>query len=539
MAPPAAGREGKRLMGLIRSLLRSVFARAERALGLVFPAHWNPLLNLGALGFFFYWIITVSGIYVYIFFDTGVTQAYGSVEYMTHDQWYAAGVMRSLHRYASDGLVLVMMLHLTREFALDRYRGVRWFSWVTGVPVMVLIFVAGITGYWLVWDKLAQYIAIVSTEWFDQLPIFGEPIARNFLSPAALESRFFTLMVFIHIAVPIIALILMWVHLQRVTKARINPPRGLAIGSMVSMLVLSLAYPALSQGPADLAQVPGDVGLDWFYLPLYPLFETLPGPVTWAGAGALLVIFMAVPWLPPLRKAPPATVDLANCNGCTRCFADCPYNAIIMGARSDDLPFEREAVVNPSLCVSCGICAGACPTATPFRRASELVAGIDLPDMTVASLRERVDEAGGKLSGTGRVMIFGCDHGVSLRALESDSVAAISLRCIGQLQPAFIDYVLSKKLADGVLLTGCAENSCHARHGNTWTDARLAGERDPRLRARVPRERVRTVWAGSSGRGRLEAELEVFTEELRQLPPEQKPVRASGERDRPAEMVDG
>ena len=83
---------------------------------------------------------------------------------MTRDQWYAAGLMRSFHRYASDGLVVVMLVHLLREFSLDRYRGVRWFSWLTGVPVLMLVYVAGVSGYWLVWDKLAQYVAIVTTE---------------------------------------------------------------------------------------------------------------------------------------------------------------------------------------------------------------------------------------------------------------------------------------------------------------------------------------------------------------------------------------
>ncbi len=526
-------------MEIIRASLRSLFDRAERGLGLFFPPHWNPMLNLGALGFYFYWIITVSGIYVYIFFDTGVTQAYSSVEYMTHDQWYAAGVMRSLHRYASDGLILVMLLHIAREFALDRYRGVRWFSWVTGVPVLVMVYAAGITGYWLVWDRLAQYVAIVSTEWLDRLPIFGEPIARNFLSPASLESRFFTLMVFMHIAVPLIALIMLWVHLRRVSKPRINPPRGLAIGALASMLVLSLVHPALSQGPADLARVPGAVGLDWFYLPLYPLLETWPGPVTWGGAATLMLMFCVIPWLPPLRKPPVAKVDLANCNGCMRCFNDCPYNAISMHMRSDGLPFEREAVVDPSFCVSCGICAGACPTATPFRRASELVSGIDLPDMTVAQLREEVELAQTKLKGNARILVFGCDHGVSLKGSENGTVCSVALRCIGQLPPSFIDYVLSKRLADGVVLTGCAENSCHARYGTQWTDARLARERDPMLRARVPRERIRVLWAGRSGRGQLDALLTRFANDLAAMPADASPVHKSAEREASKELIDG
>ncbi len=526
-------------MEILRAPLRFVFDRTERLLGLAFPPSWNPMLNLGALGFFFYWIITVSGVYVYIFFDTGVTRAYESVEYMTHDQWYAAGVMRSLHRYASDGLILVMLLHIAREFALDRYRGVRWFSWMTGVPVLVLVYAAGITGYWLVWDRLAQYVAIVSTEWLDRLPIFGEPIARNFLSPAMLESRFFTLMVFIHIAVPLIALILLWIHLQRVSKPRINPPRGLAIGTLASMLVLSLAHPAVSQGPADLAKVVGPIGLDWFYLPLYPLLENWPGTVTWIGAGALLLMFCAIPWLPPLRKHPVASVDLPNCNGCMRCFNDCPYNAISMRVRSDGLPFEREAVVEPSLCVSCGICAGACPTATPFRRASELVSGIDLPDMTVAELREEIETRCAFRKDETRILVFGCDHGVSLRGIDGASVKSISLRCIGQLPPSFIDYVLSKRLVDGVVLTGCSENSCYARFGIKWTNERVARARDPMLRARVPRERIRVLWAGRAGRRSLEALLTKFASDLGELPPGAPAIHKPGTREASKELVNG
>ena len=48
------------------------------------------------------------------------------------------GIMRSFHRYASDALVLVAMLHLLREYLLDRMRGARWLAWFTGVPLLWL-----------------------------------------------------------------------------------------------------------------------------------------------------------------------------------------------------------------------------------------------------------------------------------------------------------------------------------------------------------------------------------------------------------------
>jgi quinol-cytochrome oxidoreductase complex cytochrome b subunit len=69
------------------------------------------------------------------------------VDHHTNDQWYAAGVMRSLHRYASDALVIVVVLHMLREYSLDRMRGKRFFAWITGVPLLWFIYMCGITGY--------------------------------------------------------------------------------------------------------------------------------------------------------------------------------------------------------------------------------------------------------------------------------------------------------------------------------------------------------------------------------------------------------
>jgi quinol-cytochrome oxidoreductase complex cytochrome b subunit/coenzyme F420-reducing hydrogenase delta subunit len=494
-----------------------------------FGTQLNPFYSLGALGFLFYWAVAVSGVYVYIFLDTGIPEAYDSVEYLTNEQWWLGGIMRSLHRYASDGLMLVMGLHILREFAFDRYRGARWFSWVIGVPMIWLVFMAGITGYWLVWDKLAQYVAEVTSEWLDWLGAFGEPIARNFLAPSHLDDRFFTLMVFMHIAVPLMLLVIMWFHMHRVSHPKMNAARGLAIGTLVMLLALSVVHPVTSQGIANLAEVPSPVHLDWFYLWLYPQID-----VWGAGAGWLLsvggsVLLMFMPWLPPRKEKAPAVVDLDNCNGCTRCEVDCPYGAITMGLRTDDKPFDHQAVVSSSLCVRCGICTGSCPTSTPFRRASALVPGIDLGWLRLAEVRERTHQAVAPLSGSRRVLVFGCDDAVSVKKLQSDSIGWVSLPCTGMLPPSFVDYVLSRKLVDGVVITGCRHGECSYRLGPTWTDQRIDGERDPRLRERVPRERIARIWAAPTDWRQLQRKVTAFQARLEGLgslkpPPDRRDI---------------
>jgi len=504
---------------ILRRAARQVLERVESVFDVVFTPAYNPLYYLGALGWFFYWIVIASGIYLYIFFDTGVTQAYESVEQLTHAQWYAGGIMRSLHRYASDALVLVMIVHLLREYLLDRLRGARWFAWVVGVAILWLVFASGISGYWVVWDRLAQYVAIATSEWLDTLGLFGEPIARNFAHDTTLSGRFFTLMVFIHIAVPLLLLFVLWIHIIRHAHPKVNPPRALAIGSLLTMLALSIASPALSQGPADLNTVPARVGLDWFYLALYPLLDRYSGLAVWAIVGVATFLLVLLPWLPPLRRPAVARVDLSNCNGCGRCAVDCPYSAISMEPRSDQTSFSREAVVDAARCVSCGVCVGSCPTATPYRRRTPLSPGIDLPDADLKTVREQTMAVTQSLHGDGRVLVYGCEHGADLNRHSSDRVGIVTLPCVANLPPAFLDLVISRKLADGVMLTGCRGGDCHYRLGITWTEQRIARERDPMLRERVPRERIEACWAGVDRGRQLSAALMSFQERLEQMGP--------------------
>jgi ferredoxin/coenzyme F420-reducing hydrogenase delta subunit len=388
---------------------------------------------------------------------------------------------------------------------------------VTGIPLLWFLYACGITGYWLVWDQLAQYVAVATTEWLDSIGIFAEPIARNFLDSDRLSGRFFTLIIYMHIALPLLMLLAMWIHIQRHAHARVNPPRALAIGTLGALVALSFAWPALSQAPANLDRAPFSLGLDWFYLAVYPLLERMDGSVLWLLLVGGSVILTLLPWLPPLKKAPVARVDLNNCNGCRRCFADCPFGAITMMSRTDGLAFEQEARVDTDMCMSCGICVGACPTATPFRRVGHLSAGIELPDRSVSGLREEVVAAAARISGDTRVIVFGCNHDADSARLADASTAVIRLPCVGMLPPPFIDLVLMRHQADGVLLSGCTGHDCFERLGDQWTEQRIANERDPNLRARVPRDRVAVSWNNPIRQAALRETLAQFRVHLRSL----------------------
>jgi ferredoxin/coenzyme F420-reducing hydrogenase delta subunit len=314
-------------------------------------------------------------------------------------------------------------------------------------------------------------------------------------------------------------LFVMWIHIQRLAHPRVNPPRSLVLGVLGALVFLSLVQPALSHAPADLDTLPTTLNLDWFFLWIYPMLDRVSAETAWGFVFGATLLLLGLPLLARERSPGLAVVSLENCNGCGRCFLDCPFGAITMELRSDGRPYSREAVVSADRCVGCGICAGACPTGMPFRRRTALVPGIDLDILPLARLRDMLATASAALAGTARVILIGCAHGPKLDGLAGREVAVLELPCLGMLPPAFVDFILARNLGDGVLLAGCRENNCYHRLGDAWTRGRLGRTRDPHLRARVPADRVRASWMGLGGRARLERELAHFRQELERAGP--------------------
>ena len=159
-------------------------------------------------------------------------------------------------------------------------------------------------------------------------------MARNFVAADLVSDRLFSLFVFVHIGVPLLLLFGLWFHIQRVTRAAVMPPRALALGLLATLAVLALAWPVTSHAPAALARVPGELRLDWILLFLHPLTYATSPAFVWVLVGGGTLLLFALPFLPQPARAAVAVVDAANCNGCRRCFADCPYAAITMVPRN-------------------------------------------------------------------------------------------------------------------------------------------------------------------------------------------------------------
>jgi coenzyme F420-reducing hydrogenase delta subunit/ferredoxin len=264
------------------------------------------------------------------------------------------------------------------------------------------------------------------------------------------------------------------------------------------------------------------MGLDWFFLAPHALAGAITPAGLWIALGIGAAALAALPWVPGPRTVP-AVVNLDQCNGCARCAADCPFGAVVMAPRSDGRPHAREARVLPDLCAACGICTGACPSSTPFRRAATLASGIDLPALPIDRLRGKLDRA---LDRTDHAVIaFACAAAGNPAPHASPRVVRIEVECAAMVPPAFVEYALRAGAA-GIVLAGCREGDCEYRLGDRWTAERIAGARAPALRAVVPRERVRVAWCGADGAAftaAIDSLLGASPESVRR-PPVRRPI---------------
>lgn len=475
---------------------RRGFERLEQWLDWPGGAQTNPLRHLGSLGFLFFWLLAVSGIYLYVVLDTSATGAYPSIDGLSRQQWYLGGILRSVHRYAADGLVLVTLTHLLREWVFGRYAGFRWFSWLTGLPLIVFVFACGIGGFWLNWDQLGQFSAQATAEWLDGLPFFASPLTRNFLTDAAVGDRLFSLFVFVHLGLPLLFLFGLWLHIQRISLAQVLPPHRLTGAVLISLFVLSLARPVMSQAAADLTVMPTELAMDWIVLFVHPLMIATSPQFVWTVVATGLLLLALLPFVSRKPRALAAVVSPQWCNGCRRCVADCPYAAITMMPHPLRTAHRELAVVDVDLCAGCGICVGSCPSSTPFRGVAELVTGIDLPQSPIGELRKALRTSLAQSAARHKWVVFGCDHGADVRALRGPDVIVHSLVCTGMLPPSFVEYALRDGAA-GVLVAACRSGGCEFRCGEQWTMQRLEGVRAPQLRGAVDPQRWVAVLSGA------------------------------------------
>ena len=475
----------------LRTLERISLAVEKPIARLVRDPRFNPLYHTGTITVFLLLIILVTGVYLTMFYQFGFAGSYRAVSNVQAS--LVGRVIRALHRYASDLAVIFALLHGWRTFFMDRFRGPRWLAWVTGILLAAVTWLIGITGYWLTSDARAQLLNETLARIVGGTQA-GAAFLTSFLATDVKGAgwRLTLIMMALHLGLSAVVGVVFWLHIRRLSRAKWLPPRFWLALVGVPLLIVSVALPLGMLPRFDALRLPGPVDIDLFYLFYLPAALRWPLLPLGGGVALLLALLAALPWLLNRNPAPQVMVNVERCTGCTLCAADCPYKAIQMAERSDGKPHKYQAVLDPKLCVGCGICIGACE---PLALALHGKPVEWLWDEVIARARARADGQPVKL-------VFTCErHWAQRPAGLGPEVAVIPLACAGMALPDLAARGLAAGAAE-VRFVGCPPEDCVNREGNLWIQRRLERARLPKLGRAYADAPITTDWLPPNDFGR-------------------------------------
>jgi quinol-cytochrome oxidoreductase complex cytochrome b subunit len=223
------------LANRIQAIVGNVFLHLHpvRVPGVALRFHFT--LCAGGLTFLFFLVTLATGALLMFHYRPTTTQAHADMLTLTQEIPLGA-FLRHLHRYAGDGMVILVVVHLLRVLLTGSYKPPREFNWVVGVALLVLTLSIAFTGYLLPWDQKGYWATTVGTHLLAASPVIGADgpaalvgaeqdlraalLGGGSIGPTTLV-RFYTLHCLL---LPLIAGVLMALHFWRVRKDGISRP---------------------------------------------------------------------------------------------------------------------------------------------------------------------------------------------------------------------------------------------------------------------------------------------------------------------------
>ncbi len=295
-------------------------------------SHWY---YFGGVALFLFIVQIVTGLLLLVYYQPGIESSHPSVQYIM-DKVEFGWLIRSIHSWAANLMVLVVFVHMFSAFFMKAYRAPREITWLTGFAIFICTLGLGFSGYLLPWDEISFFATKVGLEITGAAPIVG-PFMADMLRggesiTGATISRFFELHVILLPAAIIglltLHLIMVQVHGMSKPYSYANRPKkqqktisffdeflfhDIILWTMMMGVVIFIAYAfpwGLGPEADTFAPAPEGIKPEWYFMFMFQILKFLPahiGPfegeifgILMFGVGALL--WALVPFWEPINK---------------------------------------------------------------------------------------------------------------------------------------------------------------------------------------------------------------------------------------------
>jgi len=299
------------------------------------PKNFNVWYLFGSLALLVFVNQLVTGIWLTMYYTPTASGAFVSVEYIMRDVNYG-WLIRYLHSTGSSFFFIVIYLHMFRALLYGSYKKPRELLWLLGVALYMLIMAEAFMGYLLPWGQMSYWGAQVIISLFGSIPVIGHDLALwirgDYNVSGVTLNRFFAFHV---IAIPLMLVVLVYLHIIALHKVGSNNPDGINIkkhkdannvpldgipfhpyytvkdifGAMVFLIVfMGIVFFLPEMGgyflehanfiPANPMQTPEHIAPLWYMTPFYAMLRAVPNKLL----GVLImqsgiVILFVLPWL--------------------------------------------------------------------------------------------------------------------------------------------------------------------------------------------------------------------------------------------------
>jgi quinol-cytochrome oxidoreductase complex cytochrome b subunit len=129
------------------------------------------------LSLFLVLVLILTGVLEMFYYIPTPEEAALSIQALNYFVPYG-GLVRNLHFWAAQALVVTVCVHLLRVILTGAYAQPRRFNYLLGLSLFVLTLFLDFTGYVLRWDEGVRWALVAGTHLVQSIPVVGPPLYR-------------------------------------------------------------------------------------------------------------------------------------------------------------------------------------------------------------------------------------------------------------------------------------------------------------------------------------------------------------------------
>lgn len=265
-------------------------------------------------------IQVITGFVMWAAYSPSTRTAWESVYYLQY-QMTAGGLVRGLHYFVSDAMILLMAIYFVSIVVSGAYKAPREINFWIVIGLIHLVLATALTGFLLPWDQQGYYSSEVRTNIMGSTPVVGEQLRVMVQAGADTGHHTLTRTLAVHAGLfPALLVLLFGIHVycsrkasavadqqqSQQTTVAVWPDQILRIAAVCLALTLAALALAATKGapltaPVDPSTTYDPARPEWYFLFLFQFlhFEVINSLGITVGAliipGAIMTVIAGMP----------------------------------------------------------------------------------------------------------------------------------------------------------------------------------------------------------------------------------------------------